>query len=190
MTDRQLRIEVVIGSVREGRIGPRVAEWVVDRIEQYSAVELDGFDHGLIDLAETRLPADLAPSTETEAFRSRIAAADAFVIVTPEYNHGYPAALKTAFDSLKYEWRGKPIGFVSYGGPAGGVRAVEQLRQVVAELHMVSVRQSVGFQRARRQLDAATVDEMIEDSMQRMLGQLTWWATATRTHAATTAYPG
>lgn len=185
MANDAVRVEVVIGSVREGRIGPRVAEWIVGRIRLHPK-----FDCGVIDLVDAALPVDLTASVETEAFRRRIERADAFVVVTAEYNHGYPAALKTAFDTLKYEWRGKPVGFVSYGGPAGGVRAVEQLRQVVAELHMVSVRQSVGFQSARKQLAAAEVDAMINDSAQRMLDQLTWWANATRTFAATSPYPG
>ncbi|NLE79269.1 MAG: NAD(P)H-dependent oxidoreductase [Rhodococcus sp.] len=185
MREERLRVEVIIGSVREGRIGPRVAEWIVDHIRARPE-----FDCGVIDLVDAALPMDFSSTPETEAFRRRIDRADAFVVVTAEYNHGYPAALKTAFDTLKYEWRGKPVGFVSYGGPAGGVRAVEQLRQVVAELHMVSVRQSIGFQSARKQLAAAEVDAMINDSAQRMLDQLTWWANATRTCAATSPYPG
>lgn len=183
MSNDEVRVEVLIGSVREGRIGPRVAEWIVDRLRVHPT-----FECGVIDLVDAALPVDLTASPETEEFRRRIDRADAFVVVTAEYNHGYPAALKTAFDTLKYEWRGKPVGFVSYGGPAGGVRAVEQLRQVVAELHMVSVRQSVGFQQVRKQLDSPEVDAMTTDAAQRMLEQIVWWAKAAT--AASEPYPG
>ena len=128
----------------------------------------------------------------TDEFRERVGRADGFVAVTSEYNHGYPAALKTAFDSVKHEWRSKPIGFVSYGGLAGGLRATEQLRQVVAELHMVSVRQSVSFHRVRKRFDdqGQTTDGAAIDSADRMLAQLVWWAAAVRVQRGTTPYPG
>lgn len=77
--------------------------------------------------------------------RKRIAAADAVLIVTPEYNHSFPGPLKTSIDSLRDEWKAKPVGFVSYGGIGGGLRAVEALRLVFAELHAVTVRDTVSF---------------------------------------------
>ena len=101
----------------------------------------------LLDLADADLPSTYpAERNDTvTAFVDRIGGADAFVVVTPEYNHGYPAALKQAIDLPYDEWRAKPVGFVSYGGMAGGLRAVEQLRQVFAELHVVTMRDSVSF---------------------------------------------
>ena len=75
----------------------------------------------------------------------RLAAADAFVVVTPEYNHSYPAPVKTLIDWHFTEWQAKPVGFVSYGGMSGGLRAVEHLRGVFAELHAVTVRDTVSF---------------------------------------------
>ncbi len=72
-----------------------------------------------------------------------MAEADAFLVVTPEYNHGYPAALKELIDSVYEPWHAKPVAFVSYGGASGGIRAVEQLRQVFAELHAVTLRDGV-----------------------------------------------
>lgn len=112
-----VRIEIIIGSVRVGRIAPVVAGWFAERARAYP-----GLDVGIIDLADTPLPQDLGASPATDEFRERVGRADGFVAVTSEYNHGYPAALKTAFDSVKHEWRSKPIGFVSYGGLAGGLR--------------------------------------------------------------------
>ncbi|MBC2643379.1 MULTISPECIES: NADPH-dependent FMN reductase [unclassified Rhodococcus (in: high G+C Gram-positive bacteria)] len=182
-----VRIEIVVGSVRVGRIAPVVTRWFAERARAHP-----GLDVGIIDLADTPLPQDLGASPATEEFRERVGRADAFVIVTSEYNHGYPAALKTAFDSVKHEWRTKPIGFVSYGGLSGGLRATEQLRQVVAELHMVSVRQSVSFHQVRKRFDDAgqTSDGAAADSADRMLAELVWWADATRGQRARIPYPG
>ncbi|MDV7088384.1 NAD(P)H-dependent oxidoreductase [Rhodococcus sp. IEGM 248] len=182
-----VRIEIIIGSVRVGRIAPVVAGWFAER-----ARACPGLDVGIIDLADTPLPQDLGASPVTDEFRERVGRADGFVAVTSEYNHGYPAALKTAFDSVKHEWRSKPIGFVSYGGLAGGLRATEQLRQVVAELHMVSVRQSVSFHRVRKRFDdkGQTTDGAAIDSADRMLAQLVWWADAVRVQRGTAPYPG
>ncbi|KAA0021495.1 NADPH-dependent FMN reductase [Antrihabitans cavernicola] len=183
----QLRLEVIVGSVREGRFGPTVAEWFVRRAQAHTE-----FDVGVIDLADTPLPADLTVTTGVEAFRARLATADAFVVVTPEYNHGYPGALKTAFDNAKFEWRAKPIGFVSYGGLSGGLRATEQLRQVVAEIHMVSIRETVSFHQAKKKFDAngETQDGAAIDAADRLLTQLAWWADALRQARAEIPYPG
>jgi NAD(P)H-dependent FMN reductase len=82
-----------------------------------------------------------------------VARADAYVLITPEYNHGYPAVLKNALDTVFAEWGGKPVGFVGYGGPGGGVRAVEQLRQVVIELDMIPLREQVMLQRVYAAFD-------------------------------------
>jgi NAD(P)H-dependent FMN reductase len=182
-----VRLELIIGSTRVGRIAPVVANWFVERARTYPHVEL-----GVIDLLETSLPQNLDDSPATDAFRARVGRAHGFVAVTSEYNHGYPAALKTAFDSVKHEWRAKPIGFVSYGGVSGGLRATEQLRQVVAELHMVSVRQSVSFHQVRKKFDdnGRTTDGAAVDSADRMLAQLVWWARAVRLQRATERYPG
>jgi NAD(P)H-dependent FMN reductase len=106
------------------------------------------------------------------------------VVVTPEYNHGYPAALKFVIDSAYAEWNGKPAGFVSYGGLAGGLRAVEQLRPVFAELHVVTMRDGVSFASPWSQLDEAGALKAPPDAskaMATMLAQLRWWALALRT---------
>jgi NAD(P)H-dependent FMN reductase len=182
--DTPLRLEVIVASVRPGRFAPVVADWFLR-----TARPDPRFD---IDLLHTPLPVDLSETPETAAYRERLAAADAFVAVTSEYNHGYPAALKTALDTAKHEWRAKPIGFVGYGGLSGGLRAIEQLRQVVAEIHMVSIRESVSFHQAKRAFDAAgdTKDGAAIDAAGRMLGQLAWWARHLRMARTTDPYPG
>lgn len=182
----QLRLEVIVGSVRAGRFGPVVADWFVRQLG-----ERGEFDVGVIDLADADLLDDLTVTPAVEQFRARLGAADAFVVVTPEYNHGYPGALKTAFDNAKHEWRAKPIGFVSYGGLAGGLRATEQLRQVVAEIHMVSIRETVSFHQARKKFDenGDTRDGAAIDAADRMLAQLAWWADALRTARTENPYP-
>ena len=179
MPDAPLRLAVIVGSTREGRFAPTVARWFV------SQARLDPFDIDLVDLAELDLPAVLParPGPTVYAYVERIDRADAFVVVTPEYNHGYPAALKQAIDLANHEWRAKPVGFVSYGGMSGGVRAVEQLRPVFAELHAVTVRDAVSFHLARSQFAAAgqPVDpDRPSRAAGTMLGQLAWWARALR----------
>ncbi len=185
--DKPLRLEVIVGSVREGRFAPVVADWFVRRANADAA-----FDTAVLDLAHTPLPADLNTTPEVLAYRERLAAADAFVVITSEYNHGYPGVLKTALDSAKFEWRAKPIAFVSYGGLSGGLRATEQLRQVVAEIHMVSIRETVSFHQAKKKFDVngETTDGAAIDAADRMLHQLAWWARVLRDARATNPYPG
>lgn len=182
-----IRLEIIVASVRAGRIAPVVADWFAATARARAE-----FDVGVIDLLDTPLPQDLSGGAEADAFTRRIGAADAFVMVTSEYNHGYPAALKTAIDTVKHEWRTKPVGFVSYGGLSGGLRAVEQLRQVVVEVHMVPVRESVSFHRVKHAFaaDGTTSDGAAIDSAQRMLGQLGWWAHTVRAGRELARYPG
>lgn len=185
--DTPLRLEVIVASVRPGRFAPVVADWFLR-----AARARPEFRTGVLDLMDIPLPLDLTETPETTRYRDRLAAADAFVAVTSEYNHGYPASLKTALDSAKHEWRAKPIGFVSYGGLSGGLRAVEQLRQVVAEIHMVSVRETVSLHRARKRFDPAgeTTDAAAVDAAERMLTQLAWWGRTLRAARLTDPYPG
>ncbi|TQM28719.1 NADPH-dependent FMN reductase [Nocardia bhagyanarayanae] len=185
--DTPVRLEIIVASVRPERFAPVVADWFLRVVRARPE-----FDTGVIDLIDTPLPTDLTDTPEAQAYRDRLAAADAFVAITSEYNHGYPASLKTAFDTAKREWRAKPIGFVSYGGLSGGLRAVEQLRQVVAEIHMVSIRETVSIHQAKRQFDATgtPTDGAAIDASERMLRQLHWWARHLRDARAADPYPG
>jgi NAD(P)H-dependent FMN reductase len=176
----QLRLAVIVGSTRPGRVGPTVARWFAGQAEQRDDMTVD-----LIDVAELDLP-PVHPSGHTpgiEAYARRVERADALVVVTPEYNHGYPASLKHAIDVLHTEWQAKPVGFVSYGGMAGGLRAVEQLRQVFAELHAVTVRDTVSFHSVWGRFHESGLPlepEGCAAAAKTMLDQLTWWATALR----------
>jgi len=176
-----LRVAVITGSTREGRFGPVVAHWFAAQAARRHDMELD-----VIDLAEFDLPLVLPrqPGAAVGAYIERIDRADAFVIVTPEYNHGYPASLKQAIDIPHTEWKAKPVGFVSYGGLAGGLRAVEQLRQVFAELHVVSMRDTVSFHNFFALFDDHGQPREPEGctlAAQTMLDQLAWWGRALRT---------
>jgi NAD(P)H-dependent FMN reductase len=152
-----LRLQIVIASTRPGRVGLSVGHWLAAR-----ACAHDGLEPDVVDLAELALPLMDEPhhprlgkyvNAHTRAWSARVAAADAFVFVTPEYNHGYPAALKNAIDYLHAEWRYKPVGFVSYGGVAAGTRAVQQLEQVVTAVRMVPVLEAVALPFVSRLLD-------------------------------------
>lgn len=161
-----LGLAVIVGSVREGRFGPVVAEWFAGQAKQREDLSVE-----VIDLADTPIP--------STSFTSRIGAADAFVVVTPEYNHGYPGPLKSAIDSVGREWRAKPVGFVAYGGLSGGLRAVEQLRAVFAELHTITIRETVSFHGARGQFDelgAPRNPGAVNTAATILLDQLVWWA--------------
>lgn len=164
-----LHVALIYGSTREGRFCDTVARWAAAEIKAAGGLALD-----VVDPAADAGGPDL---------RRRLAQADAFVAVTPEYNHGYPAPLKALIDSHVREWQAKPVGFVSYGGISGGLRAVEQLRLVFAELHAVTIRDSVSFANAwdRFDADGNPLDaEQARRSMARLLAQLRWWADALR----------
>ncbi|CCQ17278.1 putative oxidoreductase [Rhodococcus sp. AW25M09] len=182
-----IQLAIVVGSVREGRVGPTVAAWVASIAAARKTVEVVE-----VDLADFELPNTLIPSDDTDRFTTIVGACDAFVFVTPEYNHGVPGSLKTALDTVKYEWRAKPVGFVSYGGLGGGVRATEQLRQITAELHMVSVRDAVSLHRVRKRIDpeGGIDDAAALDALGRLLDQIEWWADAVAGAGERGDYPG
>lgn len=141
------RLHIIVGSTRPGRAGLPVARWVAERAEKHG-----GFDVELIDLAEVALPLLDEPHhpklrrythQHTLDWSATINRADAFVYVMPEYNHGVNAALKNAIDYLVHEWAHKPVGLVSYGGVAGGTRAVTTLKPTLSVLKMLPLTESV-----------------------------------------------
>jgi NAD(P)H-dependent FMN reductase len=178
MTDNALHLAIIIGSTRPGRFAPTVANWFVAQARRRDDLTLD-----VIDLAE--------PGLDASAMSLRVAEADAFVVITPEYNHSFPAPLKNAIDWHSKEWHAKPIGFVSYGGVSGGLRAVEHLRQVFAELHAVTVQRTVSFHSARAQFDQQGLPndpDRYARSAESMLNQLVWWTRALRDARAARPY--
>ncbi|WP_134088968.1 NADPH-dependent FMN reductase [Olivibacter sp. XZL3] len=135
-----IQLKIILGSTREGRKGPAVANWVFEVAKKYTAFETE-----LIDLKQVNLPFMDEPvhprmqqytHQHTKDWSAKISAADAFIFVTPEYNHGMPAPLKNALDFLFKEWAYKPVAMVGYGGVAGGTRAIQQLKQVTNTLQM------------------------------------------------------
>ncbi|MEV7618211.1 NAD(P)H-dependent oxidoreductase [Streptomyces sp. NPDC089799] len=195
MSQNPLKIGVIIGSVRPGRFGSTVADWFLTEIGKRDDMEVH-----VIDLAEPALVAELkldydasgAPADGPNLAR-RLEGQDGFVIITPEYNHGYAAALKLAIDYGYSGWRAKPVSFVSYGGMAGGHRAVEQLRQVFGELHVATLRDTVSFHDAWERFDdngRPHDEDGTAKAASVLLDQLAWWGVTLREGRAARPYEG
>lgn len=185
MHQENLRVAVLLGGGRRGRTGPVIAAWFLDLVAARPGVDVDVLDVG------EHWSDD--QGTEATEFSRAIDAADAFVVVTPEYNHGYPGPLKSAIDSARKEWFAKPVAFVSYGGMSGGLRAVEQLRGVFSELHVTSVRTSVSLHNAQGLFMAGAGGEELrgaEAAVDEMLDQLAWWGESLRHARRDRPYPG
>jgi NAD(P)H-dependent FMN reductase len=142
-------LQVVIASTRPGRVGPTVANWFLALAEQHAGLQVR-----VSDLAELALPLMNEPDhpklrryqhQHTIDWSAQVDAADAFVFVLPEYNYTFTAPLKNAIDYLHTEWAYKPVGFVSYGGVSGGLRAVQSLKPVVSTLNMFALPASVSL---------------------------------------------
>src|ERR1700736_5014353 len=181
-----IKIAIILGSTRPGRNGEAVAKWVYEVAKKRSDA---GFE--LVDIKDFNLPLLDEPmppimgqysKPHTKAWAAKIDSFDAYVFVTPEYNHGASGALKNAIDFLFKEWNNKAAGFVSYGG-AGGVRAVEHLRLVMAEVQVATVRNQVAlslitdFENYTKFKPAAHH----EKSVNHMIDQLIAWSGALKT---------
>jgi NAD(P)H-dependent FMN reductase len=187
LTSSDSRVAVIIGSVRDGRFGAQVGAWVQKWLTEWSV------DHDLVDLVDFAFPRTMGEHPDVASFAAVIGAADAIIVLTPEYNHSFPGPLKTAIDSLREQWRTKPVAFVSYGGMAGGLRAVEALRLVFAETHSVTVRDTVSLHNPWGPAADPEVEYPDADSvaaLERMTRQLLWWGDAARAARDRTAYPG
>jgi NAD(P)H-dependent FMN reductase len=148
---KPLKIQVIIGTTRQNRFSEKAASYIYQEIKKKKGVEVE-----LVDLKDYPLPFFDAPTGPSmfemmkyeytdkiaKKWTKKIAEADGYIIVTGEYNHGYPAVLKNALDYIFKEWNKKAVGFVGYGN-AGGARAIEQLRQVVIELQMTPIRAAI-----------------------------------------------
>jgi NAD(P)H-dependent FMN reductase len=184
------KIAVILGSTRQNRFGEKPARWIFDELKKRPGIEAE-----FIDLRDYRIPFYDHPASPsymqgpfgdetTRAFTRKIAEADGFIIVAPEYNRGYSAELKNAIDHVYGEWNNKPVAFVSYGAVGGG-RAVEQLRLVAIELQMAPIRQGVHifFDLYMSIMnDTVPVDPAkfapVQQSADTMLDQLIWWTKA------------
>ncbi|MFS8045376.1 NADPH-dependent FMN reductase [Rhizobium sp. BR 314] len=181
------RLAIVYGSTRPGRLCDRVVNWVARELVHYPLLEID-----VIDPLEFDLPFQHDRAHDgVAALSARLAAADAFIIVTPEYNHSFTASLKFVLDLVYEPWHGKPVAFVCYGGISGGLRAVEQLRLVFAELHTVTVRDTVSFANPWGQFaEDGTLENPLEarKSLVLMIARLTWWSNALKPARGTRPY--
>jgi NAD(P)H-dependent FMN reductase len=178
MATTPLRLMIIVGSVRPGRIGMPIAEWVRSTAEAHGGFEID-----FVDLVELALPFMDEPNhpvlhqytkPHTIAWGDRVAAADAFILVTPEYNHSFSPALKNALDFLQKEWWRKSVGFVSYGGVSAGTRGVVSLMTTVAGLGMVRVGANVELPFAKLQIenDVFVPNEKESGVLERMFTEL------------------
>lgn len=180
-----LKLHVVLGSTRPGRLGATVARWFHGVAEEHGE-----FAAELVDLADFALPVYDEPRhpvqqryehAHTRRWSASVAAADAFVFVTPEYNHGPTPALLNALTYLYREWNYKPAGFVSYGGASGGIRAVQVLRHTLATLKMVPLIEAVAIQAVAQQLDEdrrLKAGDAHASAAVTMLDELARWAEA------------
>lgn len=183
------RIQVIIGSTRPDRFGEKPARWAADHLAARDDIAVE-----TIDLRDYPLPFFEQPLPPAYTLREyaddaierwgrKVDAADGFVFVTSEYNHGYPASLKNAIDHLFPEWHRKPVAFVGYGN-VGGARAIEQLRGVVVELEMAPLRHAVHILPdvmvpiMRAEGYDASLFESLEPKLQLLADDLAWWSKA------------
>ncbi|WP_413103936.1 NADPH-dependent FMN reductase [Streptomyces sp. Inha503] len=180
------KIAIILGSTRPGRNGEAVAQWVFDVARRRTDAEYE-----LVDIADYRLPLldeAVPPSLgqysqpHTRAWAEKIASFDGFVFITPEYNHSTSGALKNAIDFLYAEWNNKAAGFVGYGS-AGGTRAVEHLRLVMAELQVADVRAQVSLSLFTdfEEFSRFTPAEHQTEAVNTLLDQVVIWSTAMAT---------
>ncbi len=180
------KIQIILGSIRPGRNGEKVANWLMKNLPQ-----ADGFEYELIDLKDWNLPLELEPippsqnkysGEETKRWAAKIAEGDSYIWITPEYNHSTSAALKNAIDHIYKEWNKKPVALVAYGSLGGG-RAVEHLRGIAAELQMVSIRRAVHIMNPWATFDTKgnlQDEETYKTQLSEMMDQLVWWTRATK----------
>jgi NAD(P)H-dependent FMN reductase len=199
-----LNIKIILGSTREGRFGDKPAHWILGELQKYATEKKDGgaaITTELLDLRDYPLPffnEPMSPSMIKEPYANpavqkwtaKIAEGDAFIIVTPEYNHGYPAVLKNALDYVYKEWNRKAVGFVGWGS-AGGARSIQQLRQVAIELQMAPIRASIHipvqvYMAIMKENVPASPElfEPVNATKDTFIEQLIWWASALKTARA------
>lgn len=167
------RLAIIYGSARDGRLCDRVVDWTAQRLATLPGVALDFIDPLAFDLPFGMTPGHPA----TAALVARLAAVDAAIIVTPEYNHSYPAPLKAMLDVAGPALALKPVAFVAYGGVSGGLRAVEHLRPVLAELDAVGVRETISIARpwSKFAADGTLADADAERMAAALVPKLLWW---------------
>ncbi len=140
MSQEKMNIGIILGSTRAGRVSPQVGQWVLDKAQNRNV------NYELVDIKDYQLPllGEADAEENLTKFNNKLASLDGFIFIVSEYNHAMSGALKNALDSAREAWYHKAAGLVSYGS-AGGVRAAEQVRLVLSELNVASVRTHVFF---------------------------------------------
>lgn len=187
-----LKVKIILGSTRQNRFSDKPGAWILEE-----AKKKEGIDAEVLDLRDYPFPffnEPMSPATVKDGaysnevakeWATKIKEADAFIIITPEYNHGTSGVLKNALDYIYAEWNNKPVGFVSYGG-VGGARSVEQLRQIAVELQMAPIRNSVHIPQHWNLLDEkGNLKENallpFDKSLDSLFNQIIWWGQALKT---------
>lgn len=179
-----LKLHVILGSTRPGRAGLPIGEWALEQVGLHG-----GFEGTLVDLAAVNLPMLDEPRhprfaeyehQHTRDWSATVQSADAFVIVTPEYNYSAPPALVNALDYLHQEWSYKPVSFVSYGGVSGGLRSVQAAKLIVTALKMMPIPEGVALPFFAQHLAEGVFSppEVQAKAARAMLDELAKWATA------------
>lgn len=182
-------LQVIVVSTRPTRVGDKVARWFIEHARQHGRFEVE-----LADLAEIALPVFNEPKSprlgqyehaHTRVWSARVSRADAFVIVTPEYNFSTPPSLINALTYLYREWNYKPVAFVSYGGISGGLRSVQMTRQIVTSFKMVPLVEAVTIPQVAQHIDTErdvfVPTEAHPKAATTMLDELVRWEHALRT---------
>lgn len=172
-----LFIPVMLGTAREGRRSEYAARFVVEQVKEA------GIETELIDVKDHLILATEQEMPDGKEIGEKLLRADGYIVVSPEYNHGYPGELKLFLDSFYDEFARKPIAFCGVStGLMGGARAVEQLKTISIEFHMVPMREAVYFFQVKNLFDeqGSIKDESYKEKVKKMLDELTWFARALR----------
>lgn len=185
-----MKIAIILGSIREIRRGGRVAKWLLLHLLKRNDAEvelLDLKDYPLPFFNESNSPEGLEGNYTNKfakKWAAKIGASDGFIIITPEYNHGTSGVLKNALDWVYYEWNRKPVAFISYSpNAAGGIRAVEQLRQNVIELQMTPVPEAIHIPYILDTIDenGILLKGHFNERLEKLMIELLWWTNVLKT---------
>ena len=192
------KIAIIVGSTRAARFADKPVTWLLENAQKrddmsFELVDLRDFDLPLFDEVASNL---WVPSRDPNAvkWQNKLAEFDGYIVVTPEYNHSIPGALKNAFDQAYKEWGHKPVAAVGYGG-VGAARAIEHLRGIAVELQMVPTRNAVHIGGGEffkvsplgQDADMSEIDALLQPSLQALFEELAWWAKATKAAREQTA---
>ncbi len=177
----KLKIKVVLGSVREGRNGGKVGDWVIAQLKQFENFDVELLDLKTLNLPmfnEEAMPASGTPHTSEAAriWAAKMKEADGFIIITAEYNHSVPGALRNAFDYLAFEWAKKPVAIISYGASVGGARAAESLKAFFTYMEAVVIPVEVNIANVWAAFDEkGELPDNYTGAAKKMFTSLEWW---------------